>query len=116
MKSYHFNPDLAFIKSDWKGNIKIYDKFVFEQTIEEIPFSAIAKYAILPNPQKKEKKEDSNPKFKDVRIPSTSFQKDRATEKGGRKCKSRTSTSIGECGAKKKVCIGLQEEGIQERI
>ncbi|MBK7505207.1 MAG: MBL fold metallo-hydrolase [Bacteroidetes bacterium] len=58
MKSYHFNPDLAFIKSDWKGNIKIYDKFVFEQTIEEIPFSAIAKYAILPNPQKKEKKED----------------------------------------------------------
>lgn len=57
-KTYHFNPSLTFIKKNWKGNVMIKNQFVFESVIEKIPLSAIAKYAIYNNPQKKEKNED----------------------------------------------------------
>ena len=52
-KTYHFNPSLTFIKKNWKGNVMIKNQFVFESVIEKIPLSAIGKYAIYNNPQKK---------------------------------------------------------------
>lgn len=58
MITYDFNPNLPFIKQDWKGNPKIGGEFVSLDKKEKIPISAIAKYAFGGNPQNKEKKID----------------------------------------------------------
>lgn len=58
MSSYHFNPQLEFIKDNIKGNLYIDGQYVFDKKIEKIPFQNLLKWLLNGNPHKEEKKKD----------------------------------------------------------
>ncbi len=57
-KEIKFNPALPFIRDDIRGNICIDGEFAFGNEKDKLPFENLFKWAITPNPQRKEKKQD----------------------------------------------------------
>jgi L-ascorbate metabolism protein UlaG (beta-lactamase superfamily) len=59
MVEYKSNPELGFVKSDWKGNILINGRFQNDTIEEKAPFWEPLKWKLSRNPQRKEKKNET---------------------------------------------------------
>ncbi|MDD2284748.1 MAG: MBL fold metallo-hydrolase [Paludibacter sp.] len=59
MIEYKSNPELDFIKSDWKGNISINGRFQNDTIADKAPFWEPLKWKLSANPQRKEKKNEN---------------------------------------------------------
>jgi L-ascorbate metabolism protein UlaG (beta-lactamase superfamily) len=58
MSEYAFNPDLPFVRSDCRGNVKIKNRFVNEDRRFDLTYSKLLRWVFSANPQRAEKKAD----------------------------------------------------------
>ncbi len=69
-KEFRYNPQLAFIRNDIKGNLVLDGEFVFKDKKDKLPYQQLIKWMTTRNPQYHEKKSD---KFVPQVIHNTAF-------------------------------------------